>query len=295
MVIARDTLVTAVELASIYGLVVLAVVVAFRISNFADLTMDGSFALGAAVGAVSISQGCSPFVALVLGLSAGGIAGIGTGLLHTRIGINRLLAGIIMMTMLYTFNLRVMGRSNIPMLDKPSVFDQLPDGLWEIVAVGTVGVIVSGVLWLFLLTDLGHFMRAAGENPRVVLRQGFTEEGFLLLGLCIANGLAGFAGGLAAQHHGFADIGMGTGIVIGSLTAVLLGEAILPPRTIPRLVLAALIGALAYQLLVGVGLRLGLNPWDLKLATGLLLIAALAFRHYLPFERAAANIGSDPL
>jgi len=286
---------TSVELAAIYGLVVLAVVLSFRIANFADLTMDGSFTLGGTVGAVALLHGASPVLALVMGACAGAMAGICTALLHTRIGVNRLLAGIIMMTILYSVNLRVMGRSNVSLLDQPSVFNLLPTGSWQIVGASLFAVAIAGILSVFLRTELGHFMRAAGENPRVVIRRGFTEEVFLLIALPLSNGLSAMAGGVAAQHQGFADVGMGTGLVIASLTALLLGEAVLPPRTVPRMVIAALIGALGYQVMVGIGLRMGINPWDLKLATGLLLVVALTLKRYLPSQRSAENIGCDPL
>jgi len=290
-----DILSTSAQLACVYGLVVLAVVLAFRIANFADLTMDGAFTLGGAVGAVALLHDKPPVVALLLGALAGGVAGLCTALLHTRIGVNRLLAGIITMTLLYSVNLRVMGRSNVSLLDAPSVFAFLPAGVLQLVGVAVVALAIANLLWMFLRTELGHFMRAAGENPRVVVRLGFTEEKFLLLALFLCNALAAFAGGLAAQQNGFADIGMGTGLVIAALTALLLGEAILPPRNVPRLIAAALLGAFGYQLMVALGLRAGINPWDLKLATGLLLIAALCLKRYLPLQRSAENIGCDPL
>lgn len=282
-------------MAAIYGMVVLAVVLAFRIANFADLTMDGSFTLGGAMGAVLLVKGAPPFFALMAGSLAGALAGIVTALLHTRIKVNRLLSGIITMTILYSVNLRVMGRSNVSLLDKSSLFSFLGTEYAQLMG-SLVGILsLAGIVWFFLRTDLGHFLRAAGENPRVVIRRGFPEERFIIIAIFVANGVAALAGGLAAQHQGFSDIGMGTGIVIAALTSLLLGETLLPPRSIPRLVGAALIGAFVYQLIVAVGLRLGINPWDLKLATGFLLIGALALKHRNQSGRNAENIGSDPL
>lgn len=286
---------TSAQMAAIYGMVVLAVVLAFRIANFADLTMDGSFTLGGAIGAVSLINGAPPFFALIVGSLAGAMAGILTALLHTRVKVNRLLSGIITMTILYSVNLRIMGRSNISLLDKSSLFTFL--GTENAQLFGSIVVVlgVAGVIWLFLRTDLGHFLRATGENPRVVIRRGFPEERFIIIAMFAANGVAALAGGLAAQHQGFSDIGMGTGVVIASLTSLLLGETLLPPRSILRLVCAALIGAFVYQLIVAVGLRLGINPWDMKLATGFLLIGALMLKHRSQSRRSAENIGSDPL
>lgn len=290
-----DVLLPSAELASVYGLAVLAVLIAFRIANFADLTIDGSFTLGGAVGAVALIDGMPPGIALVLGFAAGAVAGACTALLHTRIGVNRLLAGIITMTLLYSLNLRVMGRSNASLGDARVVFDLLPAGPTRVAGGVVLAVLVALLLFMLLRTDLGHFIRAAGENPKVVARRGYTEEALLLVSLPLANGLAGLAGGLAVQQQGFADVGMGAGIVIMCLAALLVGEAVLPPSNVQRLLGAGLVGMLIYQVLVTMCLRLGLNPWDLKLATGVLLIGALVARRYFFTRRGSANIGSDPL
>lgn len=290
-----DILMPSVELASVYGLAVLAVLIAFRVANFADLTIDGSFTLGGAISAVALVSGIPPVLALVLGSLGGAIAGICTALLHTRIGVNRLLAGIITMTLLYSLNLRIMGRSNTSLGDLSVVFDLLPAGAERMMGGALFALFVAALLIMLLRTDLGHFVRAAGENPRVVVRRGYTEESLLLVSLPLANALAGLAGGLAAQQQGFADVGMGAGLVITCLAALLLGEAVLPPTNVQRLLGAGLIGMLLYQVLVTICLRLGLNPWDLKLATGALLIGTLVAKRYFLMRRASANIGSDPL
>lgn len=283
------------QLASIYGMVVLAVVLAFRIANFADLTMDGSFTLGAAVGAESLVRGVHPVLALFYGTLAGALAGVVTALLHSRVKVNRLLSGIITMTILYSVNLRIMGRSNVSFLNESSLFSAFGSENFQLFASIVFVLLISGFIWFFLRTDLGYFLRAAGENPRVVIRRGFSEEIFIIISLFVANGVAALAGGLAAQHQGFADIGMGTGVVIASLTSLLLGETLLPPRSILRLLLAALAGAFVYQMIIAVGLRLGINPWDMKLATGFLLVGALVLKHRFHSRRSAENIGSDPL
>jgi putative tryptophan/tyrosine transport system permease protein len=290
-----DILLPSIEIASVYGLAVLAVLIAFRVANFADLTIDGSFTLGGAVSALALVNGMPSGLALVLGFLAGSVAGVCTALLHTRIGVNRLLAGIITMTLLYTLNLRLMGRSNMSLGETSVVFDLLPAGPTRVTVGLVLALIVALLLFLLLRTDLGHFIRAAGENPKVVVRRGYTEESLLLVSIPIANALAGLAGGLAAQQQGFADVGMGAGIVIMCLAALLLGEAVLPPNNVQRLLIAGLLGMLLYQVLVTVCLRLGLNPWDLKLYTGVLLISALVTKRYFLMRRGSANIGSDPL
>lgn len=290
-----SVLATGAELAAVYGLVVLSVVLAFRISNFADLTLDGSFTLGAAVTAVTIMGGGSPLKAFAVALVCGTLAGTATVLLHTRLGVNRLLAGIITMTMLYSINLRVMGRPNIPLLQDAAVFSWLVSPSLALASYVVATLAITCLLWALLETDLGFFLRAAGENPRVVVRKGYTEEMFLLVGLPAANALTAFAGSVAAQNQGFADAGMGTGLVVASLTSLLLGEAVLLPTSVGRMLAAALIGAFCYQVAVGIGLRMGINPWDLKLATGLLLVLALVAKHRSASKRRSMAIGSDPL
>jgi len=230
-----------------------------------------------------------------LGSVGGAVAGMCTALLHTRIGVNRLLAGIISATILYSLNLRMMGRSNTSLANISVVFDLLPAGPLRVAGGVALTLFVALLLFMLLRTDLGHFMRAAGENPKVAVRRGYTEESLLLVSLPLANALAGLAGGLAAQQQGFTDVGMGTGIVIMCLAAMLLGEAVFPPSNVPRLLGAGLLGMMIYNVLVTIGLRMGLNPWDLRLVTGALLIVALVAKRYLFTRRASSNIGSNPL
>ena len=290
-----SVLATGCELAAVYGLVVLAVVLAFRICNFADLTLDGSFTLGAAITATTIMSGGSPLTAFAAALICGALAGTATVLLHTRLGVNRLLAGIITMTMLYSINLRIMGRPNIPLLQETTAFSWLANPNLATISYVTITLVIACLLWAFLKTDLGFFLRAAGENPRVIVRKGYTEEMFLLVGIPAANALTAFAGSVAAQNQGFADAGMGAGLVVASLTALLLGEGVILPTSVGRMLAAALAGAFCYQVAVGIGLRMGINPWDLKLATGLLLVLALFAKQRSASRRQSMAIGSDPL
>ncbi|MDF7824379.1 hypothetical protein P4B35_10180 [Pontiellaceae bacterium B12227] len=290
-----DILVPSIEMTAVYGFAALAILVAFRIANFPDLTIDGSCALGGAICSMALMHGYPPVLSVALCMLGGVGAGAFTVLLHTRLGISRLLSGIITTTLLYTLNLRIMGRSNTPLGDLPGFFEFFAaEGLN--IALGFVFLVVASLLLLlFLRSNLGYFLRAAGENPKVVVRRGLSEESLMLVSLPLANALSALSGGLIAQQQGFADIGMGTGLVIMSLAALLLGEAILPPSSLQRLVLAGLLGMFLYQILTTICLRMGLNPWDLKLASGILLIAVLAAKRHLLAHRASANIGADPL
>ncbi|GAG21381.1 unnamed protein product [marine sediment metagenome] len=215
--------------------------------------------------------------------------------MNVAAGVSKLLAGIIMMTVLYSVNLRIMGRSNYSLLNLPSMFDWLSSS-WGVVAMCCIiASVVFFILWYLLRTEFGFFLRAAGENPTVVTRSGISVGVFTVIGLAMANALIAFGGGLLAQIHGFADIGMGTGLIVIALASLLIGEAVLAPRSVPRLLAAAIVGSWLYQFVLAIGLRLGMDPRDLKLTTGVLLAAAVVFRKQLTRSRADESIGCSVL
>ena len=282
---------SSLELGFIYGIITLGLVVSLRIIGFADLTMEGSFTLGAAITSVSITAGINPFCALLLGGISGSVAGLCTGFLHTKTGISKLLSGIIMMTILYSLNLRIMGKPNYSILDKQVVFDLFPTNIYRISFDFFIVVGISLLLLFLLKTDFGLTLRAIGENPSVVTRLGANKDFFTIFGLMLSNCIIAFAGGIVAQNNGFADIGMGIGILISTLAALMIGEAILPPTNIFRLLLSAIIGSIIYQMIIAICLRLGINPWDLKFATGILLALAVTLKRYIKPREAVSNIG----
>jgi putative ABC transport system permease protein len=257
-----------------------------RVLRFPDITPDGSFPLGAAVAAALIVGGVHPVLATLAAFVVGMAAGYVTGVLHTRFGVTELLAGILVMTGLYSVNLRVMGRSNISMLDQPSVATTL-HGLVPATAgwnadltygllFGVMMVVLGLVLVWYLRTDFGLAMRAVGDNPAMITAQGVDRRRMVELGLALANGLVAFSGALIAQYQGFADVGMGVGTLVGGMAAVILGETLKPKRwgLGPTIIMVAL-GAVGFRALIAVALRVGLNPVDLKLATAVFVLAAL--------------------
>jgi putative ABC transport system permease protein len=266
----------------------LGVLLTFRFFRFPDLTAEGSYPLGGAVAATLLVAGANPYLATAAAVLAGAAAGTATALIHTKLRINNIIAGIIVMTALYTVNLRVMGRANISLLSTPGVFADaaqamtalgLPtreDAGTTIAATLLLLIFVAVALVMFLHTDLGLAMRATGENETMIRSLGVDTDGTKMIGLAISNGAIALSGALVAQNHGFADIGMGIGILVTGAASVLIGEAIFGDRSIERWVLAAIVGALLYRLLVAVALRVGLEPVDLKLVTAVLLLAALA-------------------
>ena len=252
-----------------------------RVLNFPDLTVDGSFALGGGTAAVLITKGVPVPVALLVAFGVGALAGLVTGLIHTRLGVNDLFAGILTTTGLYSITLRLMGRSNIPLTDTPRGIDQLPDlsaGFDDEWGLALTLVVLGLVMLLALLlsTDFGLALRALGNNPTMARANGINQRRGLNIGIAAANGLVGLSGALVALFQGFADVTMGIGSLILGLGMVIIGESILRPRTVPVALIAAVAGAVVFRGLIAVALALGLEPVDLKLVTAVLLLVALA-------------------
>jgi putative tryptophan/tyrosine transport system permease protein len=262
-----------------YSLVALGIVISFRILAFPDLTVDGSFVLGGAVVAKMIVSGYNPATGICLAIIIGFIAGCATGILNTRLKINSLLAGILIMTILYSVNLRVMGRSNTPLLNYITVFTpfEAMEMRWlSVVFFFAVIVFLCKFLTdIFLHTQIGLAMRATGDNEQMIRTLGVNTDHMTVLGLGISNALVALSGALVAQHQGFADIGMGIGMIVAALAAIIIGETLLKARTVGMNTLAAIVGSFIYRLTITVGLWLGLAPTDLKMATGVMVILAL--------------------
>jgi putative ABC transport system permease protein len=262
-----------------YSLVALGIVISFRILAFPDLTVDGSFPLGAAVVARLIVEGVPPFFGIVAAVIAGFVAGCCTGLLNTKLKINSLLAGILMMTALYSLNLRIMGRSNIQLLTVQTFLTPLENlEVNRFIPIIAFFLIVSfGIKFLsdmFLHTQIGFAMRATGDNEQMIRSLGVNTDTMTVLGLGISNAMVALCA-LVAQDQGFSDVGMGIGMIVAGLASIIIGEALVGKHTVQRMTLAALIGSFLYKEIISIGLRLGLAPTDLKLATGLMVILAL--------------------
>jgi putative tryptophan/tyrosine transport system permease protein len=276
----------------LYCFMVLGVFITFRVLDFPDLTVDGSLPLGAAVTAAMMASGQSPLAATLAGVGAGLCAGVVTGLLHvvlksgesdsTNYG-PKLLAGILTMTALYTVNLRVMGRSNTPLLAVQTVFDKIGDFLslsmtrWEtIAALAILAILVKYVLDWFLHTEFGLCLQATGDNEQMIRALGTNTDLMRVIGLSIANGLVALTGALVAQQQGFADIGMGIGTIVAGLAGVIMGEVLFGARSISWVLFSVIGGSIVYRLLIAVSLRLGIAPTDLKLLTAALVVIALS-------------------
>lgn len=273
----------ALEIGLVFGLVALGVLISFRMLRFPDLTVDGSFPLGAAVAATLISSGHDPFLATLAAALAGALAGAITGWLNVRLKIMDLLASILMMIALYSINLRVMGRPNVPLISEPTVFTVLQVGsladyiMRPIILVVVVFAVKLALDWYFA-TQMGLAIRATGSNPRMARSQGVATGAMVLVGLAISNALCALAGALFAQSQGGADISMGIGTIVIGLAAVIVGESIFPSRKLWVMTLAAIVGAVLYRFFVALALNadfIGLRAQDLNLVTAVLVTFAL--------------------
>ena len=263
-----------------YGLVALGIVITFRILAFPDLTVDGSFPLGAAVVARLITEGVPPVYSIIVAVICGFMAGCCTGLLNTKLKINSLLAGILMMTILYSVNLRIMGRSNIQLLTVNTLLTPLENldinRFIPIIAFFfLVTLCIKFLTDMFLHTQIGFAMRATGDNEQMIRTLGVNTDNMTVLGLGISNGFVALSGALVAQDQGFSDVGMGIGMIVAGLASIIIGEALFGKKTVQRMTLAAIVGSIIYKFIISLGLRLGLAPTDLKMATGVMVILAL--------------------
>ncbi len=281
----------------ILALLALGVFISFRIFAFPDITADGSLTLGAAVAAALIVRGYAPWTATAAAMLAGALAGGTTGVLHTRFRINGLLAGILVATALYSVNLHVMGRSNIPLLDARTIGTDLVDTLTKMsgpvetvrllgrevrfrdaVNLAATGLLVAALAWAlraFLRTSLGTAMRATGDNPRMIRALGVDVGRMITLGLMMSNALVALSGAILAQYQGFADIQMGIGMIVWGLASVILGQALVGSGGLGLSISGAVLGSLLFRLMVALALRWGLDPNDLKLITAAFVFAAL--------------------
>jgi putative tryptophan/tyrosine transport system permease protein len=287
----------------ILSLLALGVFISFRIFAFPDITADGSVTLGASVAATLLIHGVTPPVASLAAFGAGVLAGACTGTLHTRFKINPLLSGILVMTALYSVNLHVMGSSNLSLLGVNTLATQserigvkLMRGAttfdltgWEVsVRDATVlGAIVLAVLltgtllYWFLRTNLGIAMRATGDNVQMIRALGVNDGNMIVFGIAISNGFVALSGALLAQYQGFADVGMGIGMVVWGLASVIIGEALVGTNQLGLTVIGAVMGSVLFRLMVAVALRWGLSPNDLKLITAMFVFVALIVPQFI--------------
>ncbi len=282
----------------ILALLALGVFVTFKVFHFPDLTTEGSVTFGAAIAAILIVNDVHPLVATAIAFSGGFIAGMVTGVLHTRFKLNGLLSGILVMTALYSVNLHVMGKSNIPLLTDTTLITYFESwggegqvnvlgwlvpasDLSVLASVLAIVVLVSLALHLFLKTNIGVSLRAAGNNKQMVRALGINPDTYMIFSIALSNGLIAAAGALLAQYQGFADVQMGIGMIVWGLASVIIGEVLIKNKSVGYLIVGAVMGSVIFRLLVAITLRWGMNPNDLKLITAVFVLIALVVPGYL--------------
>jgi putative ABC transport system permease protein len=273
----------AVETGLIFALVALGSFLTFRLLDFPDLTVEGSFPLGAAVTAKMMVAGLDPWSATVIGALAGSVAGLATAFLNLKLRILHILASILIAIALYSVNLRIMGSPNVGLLNVTTVYTLgermgIPSLYVPLIVVGVVVIAAKALLDLFLATGFGLALRATGANPRMAKANGINVNLMICIGLAVANGLTGLAGALFAQMLGAADVSMGIGVIVIGLAAVIGGTAVIPSRLIPILTLACVLGSIVYRIAIAFALNsdfVGLSASDVNLVTAILVAVAL--------------------
>ena len=265
----------------LWSLLSIGVFITYRILDIADLSVEGTYPLGAAVAAVYITSGGNPLVAIVLAMCAGMLAGMVTGLLHTKLKIPALLAGILTMIALYSVNLKVMGKANVSILGADTVYSTFINmGLNRSNATLIVGILITLLIvlacYLFFGTEIGASIRATGDNQQMIRAQGVNTDNTIILGLVISNGLVAITGALIAESTAFADVGMGTGTIVIGLASVIIGEVLFGRRSFLNWLLSVVLGSIVYRAVIAFVLWLGLDSNDLKLLTAVIVAIALS-------------------
>lgn len=271
----------AISLGLLWALVTIGVHMTYRVLDYADMTVDGSIVTGAAIAARMIMDGASPYLATLAAMLGGMASGAATGLLHTKLKIPGLLSGILTMIALYSINIRIMGKANIPLLKIATVYTPLQAlGLSPKNAVLLLGALLAALviaaLYWFYGTELGSAMRATGDNPGMIRAEGVNTDSMIILGLILSNGLVAFAGALIAQYQQYADIQMGTGAIVIGLASVIIGEVLFGTRNRINTLISLALGAVAYRAIIALVLELGMETTDLKLFTAITVALALA-------------------
>ncbi len=265
-----------IEQSLIFAIMVMGVYISFRILDFPDMTVDGSFPMGAAIVASCLVKGINPMLALVIAILGGTVAGFITGFIHVKFKIANILAGIIVMTGLYSINIKIMGRSNISLFSIKHLFNS---GVNALIIIGVAVIICKICLDFLLKTKFGFILKALGDNETLVVSLGVDKDKLKIYGLMISNAVVSLAGGLYAQYQGFADVGMGTGTIVTGLASIIIGETIIRNKRRFAMTTTVIVGTIVYKAIITVALKIGFNASDLKLITSVIVIAILAMKN----------------
>jgi putative ABC transport system permease protein len=296
-------LIGSITIGLVLALLALGIFISFRIFDFPDITAEGSFTFGAAISASLIVSGTNPVLATLMAFVGGLVAGSATGIIHTKFKVNPLLSGILVMTALYSVNLHVMGKSNVPLLSQNTLFTWFENfsvkvsgkdtivnligwtvpakDLWTLFFCLIIIIAFSLLLLWFFRTNIGTAMRATGDNDQMIRALGVNTRGMIIFGVALSNGFVALAGSMLAQFQGFADVQMGIGMMVWGLASVIIGEALISDNSLGLVIAGAVIGAVLFRLLVAIALRWGMNPNDLKLITAGFVFLALVLPGFM--------------
>ncbi|OOP71933.1 ABC transporter permease [Clostridium beijerinckii] len=265
-------LINILEQGLLFSLVSIGVYITYKILDFPDLSVDSTFPLGAAISAALLVNGVNPWISIIIATLGGALAGGITAFLHVKLKITNLMAGILVMIGLYSINLRIMGKANVPLFNTPNLFKS---SIPAIVVILIMVIVVKILLDLYLKTKSGFLLIAVGDNEQVVSSLGVNKDLVKVLGLMISNALVALAGALTAQYQGFSDVGMGTGTVVMGLAAVIIGTSLFERLSFVKVTTLSILGAIIYKAAIAIVLKLGLNANDLKLMTAIIVVIAL--------------------
>lgn len=269
-----NLIIDAIEEGLLFSIVSMGVYITYKILDFPDLSVDGTYPLGAAITAILLINGVNPWLAIIISAVGGAIAGGITAFLHVKLKISNLMSGILVMIALYSVNLRIMGRSNTPLFSTNTIFKNA--NLKSIFIIIIMVVICKIIIDTFLKTKRGFLLIAVGDNEQLVSSLGINKNGVKVLGLMISNGLVGMAGAIQAQKYGYADVTMGQGIVVMGLATVVIGITIFCKLSLLKCTTLSILGAIIYKVAIAIALKVNFNPNDLKLITAIIVIIALA-------------------
>ncbi|MFL0163648.1 ABC transporter permease [Candidatus Clostridium helianthi] len=284
-------LINILEQGLLFSLVSIGVYITYKILDFPDLSVDSTFPLGAAISAALLVNGVNPWISIIIATLGGALAGGITAFLHVKLKITNLMAGILVMIGLYSINLRIMGKANVPLFNTPNLFKS---SIPAIVVILIMVIVVKILLDLYLKTKSGFLLIAVGDNEQVVSSLGVNKDLVKVLGLMISNALVALAGALTAQYQGFSDVGMGTGTVVMGLAAVIIGTSLFERLSFIKVTTLSILGAIIYKAAIAIVLKLGLNANDLKLMTAIIVVIALCSNSgVLKFKKRKSVIGGS--
>ena len=286
-----SSMLSSIEVGLIFSILAMGYMLTYKYLKYYDLSLEGTYPLGAFLAAVLIQQGLNPYLGILGAIICGGLAGLLTYFFYKKIKVDPLLSGILTLTILYSINLKIGGASNIPLAGRVDIFFNLPK--WPFLLI--IAILVKIAIDYYLKSEVGYLLKITGNNRKLVKQLGKNPDTYIMLGLVLSNALIALSGGLMANYQGFSDIQMGTAMIVTGLASIIIGDTIMKSSDKLKDTSRAILGALVYRLISGLAIYLGLNPNDLKLVTALIVIGFIAYNNYLGsrnYKRMVKNVGN---